>query len=73
MFLISMRGRSPSGDPPRAAHKGDSRAIYRLSKGADAKEGVQSFLEKRPPVFPARVSADMPDFYPWWGEEPPYE
>ena len=68
----AMLWRLPSGDHPMAAHKIDSRAIYRLSKGADAKEGVQSFLEKRAPVFPATVSADMPDFYPWWGEEPPY-
>ena len=68
----AMLWRLPSGDHPMAAHQVDSRAIYRLSKGADAKEGVQSFLEKRPPVFPARVSADMPDFYPWWGAEPPY-
>jgi enoyl-CoA hydratase/carnithine racemase len=69
----AMLWRVPSGDHPMAAHKVDSRAIYRLSKGGDAKEGVQSFLEKRPPAFPLRVSADMPDFYPWWGEEPPYE
>ena len=68
----AMLWRLPSGDHPMAAHKIDSRAIYRLSKGADAKEGVQSFLEKRAPVFPATVSADMPDFYPWWGAEPPY-
>lgn len=68
----AMLWRIPSGDHPMAAHKVDSRAIYRLSKGADAKEGVQSFLEKRPPAFPLRVSSDMPDFYPWWGEEPPF-
>jgi len=30
------------------------------------KEGVSAFLEKRPPKFPGRVSADMPDGYPWW-------
>ena len=69
----AMLWRVPSGDHPMEAHKVDSRAIYRLSKGADAKEGVQSFLEKRPPAFPLRVSSDMPDFYPWWGGEPPYE
>lgn len=68
----AMLWRIPSGAHPMEAHKVDSRAIYRLSKGMDAKEGVQSFLEKRPPAFPGRVSADMPDFYPWWGEEPPY-
>lgn len=68
----AMLWRVPSGAHPMDAHKVDSRAIYRLSKGVDAKEGVQSFLEKRPPAFPGRVSADMPDFYPWW-EEPSYE
>lgn len=69
----AMLWRIPSADHPMAAHKVDSRAIYRLSKAADAHEGVQSFLEKRAPDFPLRVSGDMPDFYPWWGEEPPYE
>jgi enoyl-CoA hydratase/carnithine racemase len=68
----AMLWRLPSGAHPMDAHKVDSRSIYRLSKGVDAKEGVQSFLEKRPPAFPGRVSADMPDFYPWW-EEPPYQ
>lgn len=68
----AMLWRVPSGDHPMDAHRVDSRAIYRLSKGVDAKEGVQSFLEKRPPAFPGKVSADMPDFYPWW-EEPAYK
>ena len=68
----AMLWRIPSGAHPMEAHMVDSRAIYTLSKGADAKEGVQSFLEKRPPAFPLRVSSDLPDFYPWWGEEPPY-
>lgn len=68
----AMLWRVPSGDHPMDAHRVDSRAIYRLSKGVDAKEGVQSFLEKRPPAFPGKVSADMPDFYPWW-EEPTYK
>ena len=55
-------------DHPMEAHKVDSRAIYELGKGEDTKEGVNSFLEKRPPKFPSKVSNDMPDFYPWWDE-----
>jgi hypothetical protein len=54
------------------AHRIDSRSIYRLGKSADSKEGVASFLEKRPPDYPDTVSADMPDFYPWW-DEPEYK
>ncbi|TNE52725.1 MAG: enoyl-CoA hydratase, partial [Sphingomonadales bacterium] len=56
---------------PMDAHRIDSRSIYRLSRSDDAKEGISSFLEKRPPAYPNRVSADMPDFYPWW-DEPEY-
>ena len=55
-------------DHPMEAHKVDSRAIYELGQGGDAKVGVESFLEKRPPEFPSKVSEDMPEFYPWWEE-----
>jgi len=40
-----------------------------LGSGGDVKEGVAAFLEKRKPRFPGRVSADMPDLYPWWEDE----
>lgn len=64
----AMMWRLASADHPMEAHKIDSRAIYRLSRGADAKEGIASFLEKRRAMYPGKVSADMPDFYPWWDE-----
>jgi enoyl-CoA hydratase/carnithine racemase len=64
----AMLWRLPPGEHPMVAHRIDSRAIYTLGKMGDAKEGVQSFLEKRPPAFPLTVSGDMPDFYPWWVE-----
>jgi enoyl-CoA hydratase/carnithine racemase len=57
---------------PMAAHAIDSRAIYRRARSGDAKEGIASFLEKRAPVYPDKVSADLPDFFPWW-EEPVYK
>lgn len=66
----AMMWRLAGADHPMEAHKIDSRAIYRLSRGADAKEGIASFLEKRRPMYPGKVSADMPDFYPWWDERP---
>jgi enoyl-CoA hydratase/carnithine racemase len=64
----AMMWRLASADHPMEAHKIDSRAIYRLSRGKDAAEGIASFLDKRRPVYPGKVSEDMPDFYPWWDE-----
>ena len=56
---------------PMDAHKIDSRAIYSRGRSGDAKEGVMSFIEKRPAAFPESVADGMPDFYPWW-DEPQY-
>jgi enoyl-CoA hydratase/carnithine racemase len=55
-------------DHPMEAHKIDSRAIQTRGASADSREGVGAFLEKRPAVFPNKVSSDLPDFYPWWSE-----
>lgn len=53
-------------DHPMEAHKVDSRGIAERGKSADAREGVVSFLEKRPPVFPVKVSDGLPDIFPGW-------
>jgi enoyl-CoA hydratase/carnithine racemase len=51
---------------PMDAHRVDSQAIVALRAGVDAREGISSFLERRPAVFTSRVSRDMPNPYPWW-------
>jgi len=53
-------------DHPREAHKLESKLLFWIGTRDDAKEGVNSFLEKRAPDFTMRPSVDMPDFYPWW-------
>jgi enoyl-CoA hydratase/carnithine racemase len=63
-----MMWRMLGADHPMEGHKIDSRAIYARGRQGDAKEGVVSFLEKRPAAFPDKVSKDMPAFYPWWNE-----
>ena len=55
-------------DHPMEAHILETRALNWIYGEKDVLEGVTSFLEKRPPRFPMKVSADMPDFYPWWKE-----
>ena len=55
-------------DHPMEAHKLESKFFYQLGKGADSREGILSFLEKRAPQFAMKVSSDMPKYYPWWVE-----
>ena len=54
---------------PMEAHRADSRAMFSRGQSDDAREGVTSFLEKRPAEFPDRVSAGLPDLFP--GREEP--
>ncbi|MBS0335027.1 MAG: crotonase/enoyl-CoA hydratase family protein [Proteobacteria bacterium] len=51
---------------PMEAHRADSRGIQARGKSGDAREGVTSFLEKRPAAFPDKVSSDLPNIWPHW-------
>ena len=51
---------------PIEAHMADSRGIQARGAMPDAKEGVVSFLEKRLPRYPDRVSTDLPNIWEHW-------
>jgi enoyl-CoA hydratase/carnithine racemase len=53
---------------PMEAHRVDSRGIMERGKSNDSKEGVTSFLEKRPAQYPDKVSNGIPDIFPDWSE-----
>jgi len=67
-LIRQMLWKMAGADHPMEAHKVDSRGIFARGSSADVKEGVASFLEKRPAKFPDKVSRDMPAFFPWWKE-----
>ena len=65
-LLWKMQG----ADHPRESHLMESKMMYWLGQQADAREGITSFLEKRPPNYTMKPSTDMPPFYPWWPDGP---
>jgi enoyl-CoA hydratase/carnithine racemase len=58
-----MLWRMLGADHPMEAHRVDSRGIQSRGASADAREGVESFLEKRAPVYPVKVSDGLPDLF----------
>jgi len=55
---------------PMEAHRFDSKAMFHRGRSADVREGIASFLEKRPARFSGTVSRDLPELP--FGEEPNY-
>jgi enoyl-CoA hydratase/carnithine racemase len=70
-LIRQMMWRMLGVDHPMEAHKIESRGVLATGRGPDAKEGVMSFLEKRPADYQSRISEDLPSYFPWW-EEPEY-
>jgi enoyl-CoA hydratase/carnithine racemase len=56
---------------PMEAHRVDSRGIQERGRSADTREGVTSFLQKRPAAFSDKVTTDLPDVFVGW-EEPEF-
>ncbi len=54
--IRQMIWRMAGAEHPMEAHKLDSKAMKSRGGSEDVKEGVMSFLEKRPAVFPDKVS-----------------
>jgi enoyl-CoA hydratase/carnithine racemase len=46
----------------------ESSCFYSLANGPEAFEGVVSFLQKRLPKFPGKVTKDMPPVFSKWGK-----
>jgi enoyl-CoA hydratase/carnithine racemase len=63
-----MLWRMLGADHPMQAHRVDSRGIQSRGASADAREGVESFLEKRTPNYPVQVSDGLPDIFVDWVE-----
>ena len=55
--------RDSSQRGPEEVHLFGSRLLYWCGKSPDAREGVQSFLDKRPPQFPLSASRALPGFF----------
>ncbi len=68
-LIRQMLQRNSAQPTPLEAHLTESLSVFYTS-GADGKEGVQAFLEKRPPNFSGKAS-QMPPVFPWWPKGSP--
>lgn len=62
--MKDMLYRGPSS--PEEAHLLESKIFHDLYSSRDAKEGVESFMQKRKPEFKGTMEEDRPTFHPWW-------
>src|SRR6185369_9692150 len=69
-LIRQMMWRMLGASHPMEAHRIDSKAMFHRGRAGDVREGIASFLEKRPPRFTDTVSRDWPQLP--WGEEPGY-
>lgn len=60
--------RMMGADHPMVAHRADSLAVQIRGASADAREGINAFLEKRAADYPDTVSRDLPDVFRDWRE-----
>jgi enoyl-CoA hydratase/carnithine racemase len=68
MLNRNMIIRNGHNTTPEEAHLIESKSIFWVARQADAREGITSFLEKRPAEFPLDPFKDSPDWFPWWTE-----
>ena len=47
-------------------HLLDSKILHELFDGKDKKEGINSFLQKRPADFQGNMLDNAPNVWPWW-------
>lgn len=55
---------------PWYGHAAESHGMFAMGASPDGREGVASFLEKRPAEFPMSVADELPGFVPDWPARP---
>lgn len=65
-LIRQLMWRMQGAQGPHVAHAIESPLIEQRRQSVDAKEGVASYMQKRPAQFPDLVTRDMPPSYPWW-------